>query len=451
MSNESLTYNQFEIVSNENDTSVDVRAGAPLLEYRESVFSHYVMVSASIVDTGRTIVTDGRGVGILEAIKMQGGEKVYLSLTDAKGNKIRLDDEDSLRLVKVDNINETFKSTSFTITCFSPEAITDLDVNNYCYDLYTGRTSDIIRDVVEKHLKSEKEFYAIDLSRNNVSVRGYGVPASEYATELQMLSVPNETTNQSGERNTMAGYLFWQTSEGFHFKSLDTIFKTTGSYLGFRDSNNQRVKNFIEMFRGDDYLPPGFDDKIVHSTFNRSIDLISQFKSGAYGSKLETMDLVEQTWNDTNESVVDSEGNRILAGKNLPNIGEYTGTVTRKIPQTKAKGQTVISGDSLQTQVEKTTEQKYDVDEITQQAIQNYRQKMNFSLQIIIPGDFSLHAGDVIYCEFRELSDSKTTLSSRDRNSGLYMIADLCHFGNKSKTYTGLHLVRDSYGAKTNG
>jgi hypothetical protein len=205
------------------------------------------------------------------------------------------------------------------------------------------------------------------------------------------------------------------------------------------------------MFRGDDYLPPGFDDKIVHSTFNRSIDLISQFKSGAYGSKLETMDLVEQTWNDTNESVVDSEGNRILAGKNLPNIGEYTGTVTRKIPQTKAKGQTVISGDSLQTQVEKTTEQKYDVDEITQQAIQNYRQKMNFSLQIIIPGDFSLHAGDVIYCEFRELSDSKTTLSSRDRNSGLYMIADLCHFGNKSKTYTGLHLVRDSYGAKTNG
>jgi len=29
------------------------------------------------------------------------------------------------------------------------------------------------------------------------------------------------------------------------------------------------------------------------------------------------------------------------------------------------------------------------------------------------------------------------------------MIADLCHYGDVGNSFTGLHLVRDAYGAKT--
>ena len=268
----------------------------------------------------------------------------------------------------------------------------------------------------------------------------------DFLTECQRLGVPNESGG-SGSNNKMAGYLFWQTSDGFNFKSLDRIFKISGSYLNYSDSRGRRIKHYVEAF-SPNRLPVGFDDQIIHTSFNRTIDIVAQFQSGGYGAQLETMDHVTSTWNGDTQINATGEGDRIIAGKLLPNLGEYSDRITTKISATKAKGQTTTIADNVEKQVEKTDKEKYNVDEVALQAMQNYRQKMNFSAQIIIPGDFSLHAGDLVYCEFRELSDDKFTLSSRDRNSGIYMIADLCHFGNKTKTFTGLHLVRDSYGVK---
>ena len=105
--------------------------------------------------------------------------------------------------------------------------------------------------------------------------------------------------------------------------------------------------------------------------------------------------------------------------------------------------------DDVEQQVEKTDQPKYVVEEIFQQAHQNYRQKMNMSVQIIISADLDLHAGDLVHCEFEELSNKETTIGSNKRDSGIYMIADLCHYGTKSNSFTALHLVRDSYGVKS--
>ena len=69
------------------------------------------------------------------------------------------------------------------------------------------------------------------------------------------------------------------------------------------------------------------------------------------------------------------------------------------------------------------------------------------SAEIVIPADFSLHAGDLVHCDFPEIS-TKKTLQESQKDSGIYMIADLCHYGDKSQSYTGLHLVRDSFGIK---
>ena len=65
------------------------------------------------------------------------------------------------------------------------------------------------------------------------------------------------------------------------------------------------------------------------------------------------------------------------------------------------------------------------------------------------PYSQAVKAGDLIYCEFEELTTAKTVRGSRFRNSGIYMIADLCHYGDVGNSFTGLHLVRDSYGVKT--
>ena len=65
-------------------------------------------------------------------------------------------------------------------------------------------------------------------------------------------------------------------------------------------------------------------------------------------------------------------------------------------------------------------------------------------LNISVPMNLSLRAGQVIFCEFPKLNIEKETRKGVNPASGLYMIARLAHeFGDKS--YTGLTLVRDSF------
>jgi hypothetical protein len=66
---------------------------------------------------------------------------------------------------------------------------------------------------------------------------------------------------------------------------------------------------------------------------------------------------------------------------------------------------------------------------------------------IIIPGDFSLRAGDLIHCDFPELTIDQNKETNK-QSGGIYMIASLCHRIVPGKTYTSLALVRDTFGRK---
>ena len=144
-----------------------------------------------------------------------------------------------------------------------------------------------------------------------------------------------------------------------------------------------------------------------------------------------------------------------MPGKNIPIFNpDFCDTdgnplITRLRKTSQTAGQTVKGLDSIEEQVEKTDLINYNNEEIILQAQQNYNQKMEMSAEIIIDADLSLNAGDLIYCDFPELSTKVTTIGSRTRKSGIYMIADLCHYGDVGNSFTGLHLVRDSYGVKT--
>ena len=65
----------------------------------------------------------------------------------------------------------------------------------------------------------------------------------------------------------------------------------------------------------------------------------------------------------------------------------------------------------------------------------------------MIAGDFSLRAGDLIYCEFPKLSTEPNTQVNK-KSGGLYMISSLCHNLTPRETYTSLTLVRDTFGRK---
>jgi hypothetical protein len=68
-------------------------------------------------------------------------------------------------------------------------------------------------------------------------------------------------------------------------------------------------------------------------------------------------------------------------------------------------------------------------------------------INIVVPGDFSLKAGQLIHCDFPELTIDKDT-EVNGQSGGIYMIASLCHRVTPRDTFTSLSLVRDTFGRK---
>ena len=450
MAIKSLQFNKFEMKSNVDDTTVDLRgSGTPIIEYRESIFMPYVEITAYIIDTGNTLPADDgadSGVGLLDAGLAQGTETILFNIEDEFGNRINFTRNDDLRVASVMGNEQGFSSNSFQLKIVSKEAFDNTLLKNRCNNKYSGRISDIARDIMRENLKSPK-WQSMNTDETLNEFHGWGDDRSPFQMilDMQLLSIPNiQTSKGKTARGNTAGYLFWQTSTGYQFKSLDKLF----------DLTDKTVPRYIENSKGDESLPFGYDGKILWANMSQSVDALGQFESGAWSSEIHVFNDVDKTYQvKTLQS--DGKGNGITAGRHLPKINnDYLDDDGKPLPTAKknvrqAVGQTIVGVDSLKNQVAKFNVPNYNVEDIVAQANQNYRQKMSVSAEIVIAADFSLNAGDLIYCEFPELSTKVTTIGSRTRKSGIYMIADLCHYGDRGNAFTGLHLVRDSYGVKT--
>lgn len=436
-SKEPANINRFDIYSSSGDNFVPVRGGSPVITYRESVLSPSLEISTTIVDTGNAAPStrNSRGtISSLEALKFDGPSKVLFDMQDALGNRIRLDGENDLRLKDSGSMSQRFASTTFDATIYSKEHFDNLQEPRYVTQRYSGQVSDIVRNILTTNLRTTKTL-DIDATSNPTTFSFEGRRRTPYdcIIELQKIAVPD-----SGNR---AGYLFWQTSDGFKFKSLDKLF----------DSRGRTIKKYLFNNKVDRTPPRGYDDKILDYSVTRYTDAESQILHGAFSASLETWNSATIDYLVSEPLVSQGEGpeNAVISGRNLPDYGEYVESPTAIFTAEQSLSPFSI-GDSVSTQIEKSRVQNIRSQDVFLQSKQNYRQKMNCLSEIYIPSDFTLHAGDLVECHFVEISNETTTTIS-PKDSGIYMILDLCHFISPSKTFTGLKLVRDSFGIRNSG
>ena len=429
MQGKSLNHRILEVYSNENNDSVDIRGGVPVLEYRESVLCPYITVDMTIIDTGTaTRSKDGsKGtIGILESIKLQGTEKFKLKLEDQFGNQIDLSGDDDLRIAKTMFAGKGVQQSSCSVRVVSKEAFDNCLTKNRMTDSYLGK-ADVIIEQALKNLGTEKD-YSLDTTENEIQFNGDNRYPFEMCLDVQKVSIP--------EGIDSAGYLFWETSKGFNFKSLDKMFDTTG----------KTIKKFEETGFADNRVSPGYNGKILRSSFLLINDMLKQFEEGAYNTELDLFDPLSKdiTFQKITRTSPE-EGNGIIAGLNLPILSkEYRDKATMELHKTKDDGQKIIPGSGLAD----ISETSFNVVKTSVQSLQNYRQKFSSSVNIVIDADLSLSAGDLIFCKFPETSQKKSQ-SRSPKDSGIYMIADLCHYSTPTQAFTGLNLVRDSYGVKS--
>ena len=429
LGNKPLKHKKLEVISNETSKAVSLEAGVPVLEYRESVLSPFITIDLSIIDTGTASpANDGsRGtIGILESIKLQSDEKFKLILEDQFKNRIDLSKDTDLKIGKTTYAQTSNRQSTVAIRVVSKEAYDNLLIENRMTDSYLGKGDTIVRKALD-NLKTEKDFFA-DTTLNEIQFNGKNRYPFEICLNVQKVSVP--------EGIDSAGFLFWETSKGYHFRSLDKMFETTG----------KTIKKFVETGFGDQSVTPGYNGKILKSNFLRINDSLKQFEEGAYNSELDLFDILGgQRKFQVIPRTSPTEGNGVIAGTSLPILSkEYRDKPTAEFHTIKDDGQKIDPGRSL---VDTILEPSFDVEKTKLQSQQNYRQKFGTSLNIVIDADLSLSAGDLIFCKFPQTAQ-KPTVTGSTKDSGIYMIADLCHYSTPTQAFTGLNLVRDSYGVK---
>ena len=69
-------------------------------------------------------------------------------------------------------------------------------------------------------------------------------------------------------------------------------------------------------------------------------------------------------------------------------------------------------------------------------------------MEIQIPCNSELRAGDVIELEIESIKEDMVQSPSDEQQSGKYLILHLCHHFVSLRSFTSLTLVRDSYGMR---
>jgi hypothetical protein len=421
--------NLFEITSNYSG-DLEVTPGVVELNYYESLLDNSVRVTSTLVDAG------GNNFSLYEdgSINLTTGERVQLKMVDGYGFRLDFINEKHLRIDKVRDIEESTNKMAVTLDLFSKECI-DNELDQYrVRQRFDGKISDSLNKILTEILKTEKDI-DIDETLNNLSFIGNVEKPFYKCTWLAARSVP-DVQNSKGN---LAGYFFYETYDGFKFKSIDKL---------FIDQEPKRKMIFNNTI-GE--IPEGYDTKILDFSFDSSLDLKSSLVTGSQtSSKLEVVNAYESAYRET-----DFESSNQFFEENTGGIEQPKIASDLQVQQQSSSSYYkwddpgfLVEGPNLLAQLPKSTYINYNNDEILRQSKMRYNNLFSIKLSITISGDFSLRAGDLVHCDFAEISN-KSQKTYSNKKSGLYMIVDVCHRITSLGCHTKLNLVRESIGRKS--
>ena len=413
-------------IFSENGKEIDVSQGLTQLLYHESILENSVKISFQFVDTGFRKNSNSAGVIEEDDLDLQGGEKVYVELKDTFDNALRFANDDyQLRILRVSNSMDHTQKTAVSIDLCTKEYLQNELEDYYIKKRYDGKISESVTKILTEVLKTPKRLF-IEETINNFNFLGHLEKVFRKIVWLAKRSVPN----LPGIKGQSAGFFFYETSDGFNFKSIDGLLK-------------QEPKRKL-IFNNTTLLPKGYDAKILNQpTFAPTIDVLQKLRMGTYNNKLVTFDLYSNKYE---EKTLDADENTAaeLAAKKLPRIPKEFKSTSRRATVLRDTG-VLPPGNSLAVQLEQSKELNFEIEQILNQSFMRYNQLFAIRTSVTIFADLTLRAGDIVFCDFPEISSKANKIIST-KKSGKYLIVDLTHYVSpEGSSFTKLNLVRDSY------
>ena len=425
------------IYSNVNPSdTVSLADGILELNYIESIMNDTIKVNLSFVDTGASI----NDKTVIEGLPLVGQEKVVLKFRDNNKNVLGDKPELVLYVNKITPAADKSQKSVVGLELVSKEYILNEKIR--VTKRMDGKVSDHIRTILtsQDYLKTEKK---VDIEDTINNFNFFGNNKKSFYT-INWLSKKGVSA-KSQKLGDSAGYFFYETSEGFFFKSIDSLLD--------QEPKTKMIYNETPDTRGSN-IPEGYDQKILRFQKSNAVNVQEKLKMGSYSNRIVLFDPFTCFYEVKTNEAVQIKDSLKKGGKELSlsdsrnkefdipgNNKEFSRTQYFLLD----KG-TAPTGDSDQ-QIEKSGEENFEYGQIANQSMMRYNQLYSMRVNITIAGNLSLHAGDAIYLDFPGL-EQKNTFNLDNRDGGLYIITDICHSLDTEGTFTECNLVRDSYGRK---
>ena len=433
------------ITSNDGKTIKDIVDIISDVYYYESILQECVRVNVFYVDTGKSVEKDGGLKTLIEGMPLVGTENTSLKITDGNDVELAL----TLYINKVNPAAQDQNKSLVALDLTSKEAI--LNYKTVLNTRFDGKISDHIKKILTdpNYLKTKKTL-DIEETDNNYNFIGNNRRPFYACVWLAKKAVPKGV-----QKGKTAGFFFYETSDGFKFKSIDGLLSETE--LGGGKKKFKKLVYNQTPDGGGTAIPKGYDGKIIeHNTDTPAGDIQSKLEIGTYSTRTILFNPFNCFYEIVNPVASENEKSLKLAGKELPKLNKEFNKEGKDKDFSRTQYMLIDCGSlptgsgvgKSQEQLNKSKEQNFDPKNILNQSTMRYNQMFSSRTTITITADFSIHAGDLVFIDYPELSD-KNNPDWNPEFGGYFVVADLCHYINTSRGgYTKLTLVRDSIGKK---
>lgn len=447
MSIQKSIYEELVLESSDRSRTIDISTGAISIDYYEDIFSPTITAKIKIINTGNTIVAEG-GTGkqsIYNGLPLRGGERVSMKIAGNSSTNPGLDFTkrvaDYLYVSSITDVISETNQESFTLHLVSREAITNETVRVGKKFNVDTPISDSVENILTNYLRTTK-IGTIDKSSNK-----YGFIGNLRKPFTVLVWLASKAVPQSSGSAT-AGFLFYQTQDGFQFRSVDGLIEQPPR----TDVNNNRVVytyNQVNQAYDDSNNKVNNDFNILNYYVEKNQNLIEKLRLGTYASQRMFFNPLDFSFSRPEDGIFKREK---YAGKTtnlggqikLPPLSDGSDLTLGDVP-TRIITAVYDVGTMTPADVGISTQINSDQTLYQSQSLLRYNILFTQTLSIIVPSNTNLRAGDIIECKFPKIAQSNAKEYDTE-TSGLYMIKELCHHFDANRSYTSMKLVRDTFG-----
>lgn len=422
-------YDEIILESNNGTKSVDLRPGVVGINYYEDIFSPTLTAQISVINTGGTILSDdGKYQSLYSGLPLRGGERVSIKIAGNSENNKGLDfstPEKYFYVTKIGPVIRDGQKEIINLNLVSREAISN-ETSRVYEKFKKAPITDHVSKIIKDYLRSDKPLNS-DPVRDTYSFIGNLKKPFTLLVWLAARSVPAVSGG-------LAGYFFYETQDGFNFRSVDQLIV---------DGKNSAAAEYFHKEYQD--YQEDTDDRILSYTINKNHDLLEKLRLGTYASFFAQYDPLfgrftlpqegKFTLDDYTTKTINL-GDDPEVPKLLNESGMSIADMPSRIVTSILDVGTMEQGVSLAPNIDAFKYQR--------ESLLRYNLMFMQVLNMTVPLNTNLKAGDVIRCNFIKISSNSDDFDREQ--SGLYMIKELCHHFDSTQSLTSMKLIRDTYG-----